>query len=73
MEHGGAWMDFILPGSHLTPTKYPQNWDWYHNDFLGRALQEQHLEPPRRFLRVEDAHHPAPGECPRLSRSATNE
>ena len=35
MEGGGAWMGFHFAGFALTPSKYPQNWDWYHDEFLG--------------------------------------
>ena len=35
MEKGGAWMGFHFAGFALTPSTYPQNWDWYHNEFLG--------------------------------------
>src|ERR1700712_4394393 len=35
MEHGGAWIGFHFAGFALTPSAYPQNWDWYHNDFIG--------------------------------------
>jgi hypothetical protein len=29
MLHGGAWMGFHFAGFALTPSKYPQDWDWY--------------------------------------------
>src|ERR1700712_4349232 len=35
MDHGGAWMGFHFSAFALTPSAYPQNWDWYHNEFLG--------------------------------------
>ena len=35
METGGAWMGFHFCAFALTPSAYPQNWDWYHNIFLG--------------------------------------
>jgi len=35
MENGGAWMGFHFAGFALTPSAYPQNWDWYHQIFLG--------------------------------------
>jgi hypothetical protein len=34
MEKGGAWMGFHFAGFALTPSDFPQNWDWYHNQFL---------------------------------------
>ena len=35
MDNGGAWMGFHFAGFALTPSDFPQNWDWYHNQFLG--------------------------------------
>ena len=35
MEKGGAWLGFHFAGFALTPSKFPQNWDWYHGEFLG--------------------------------------
>ncbi|HTV42776.1 MAG TPA: ThuA domain-containing protein [Candidatus Sulfotelmatobacter sp.] len=35
MKGGGAWMGFHFSAFALTPSAYPQNWDWYHNVFLG--------------------------------------
>src|ERR1700759_4305720 len=34
MENGGAWMGFHFAAFALTPSAYPENWDWYHNDFI---------------------------------------
>jgi hypothetical protein len=34
MENGGAWIGFHFAAFALTPSAYPQNWDWYHNQFL---------------------------------------
>ena len=28
-------MGFHFAGFALTPSAFPQNWDWYHNDFIG--------------------------------------
>ena len=45
MEHGGAWMGFHFAAFALTPSKYPQNWDWYHDEFLAAGeVREQHVE-----------------------------
>ncbi|MET0298833.1 MAG: ThuA domain-containing protein [Flavitalea sp.] len=35
MLTGGAWIGFHFSGFALTPSDVPQNWDWYHNNFLG--------------------------------------
>src|SRR5689334_17605580 len=35
MEQGGAWLGFHFAGFALNRSAYPQNWDWYHNEFIG--------------------------------------
>ena len=35
MDGGGAWMGFHFAAFALTPSAYPQNWDWCHQQFLG--------------------------------------
>ena len=35
MENGGAWIGFHFAGFALTPSDFPQKWDWYHNQFIG--------------------------------------
>jgi hypothetical protein len=35
MQNGGGWIGFHFAGFALTPSAYPQNWDWYHTTFLG--------------------------------------
>jgi hypothetical protein len=35
MKKGGVWMGFHFAAFALTPSSYPQNWNWYHNEFLG--------------------------------------
>ena len=35
MENGGGWMGFHFAAFALTPSDFPQNWDWYHVKFLG--------------------------------------
>ena len=34
MEKGGAWIGFHFAAFALTPSDFPQDWDWYHNQFL---------------------------------------
>ena len=35
MEEGGGWLGFHFSAFALTPSQFPQNWDWYHEKFLG--------------------------------------
>jgi len=46
MEEGGAWMGFHFSGFTLTPSAFNQDWDWYHEEFLGSGpkLSEIWLE-----------------------------
>lgn len=74
MEHGGAWMGFHFAAFALTPSDYPQNWDWYHNEFLGSGSYVSNTwRPTSAILRVEDAEHPATKGLPATFSSAPNE
>ncbi|RZK47418.1 MAG: ThuA domain-containing protein, partial [Pedobacter sp.] len=35
MQNGGAWIGFHFSAFALNQSDVPQNWDWYHNVFLG--------------------------------------
>jgi hypothetical protein len=60
MEKGGAWMGFHFAGFALTPSAYPQNWDWYHNEFIGAGEYKGNTwRPTSAILRVEKNDHPA--------------
>ena len=37
MRNGGGWMGFHFSAFALTPSDYPQNWDWYHTNFWVQA------------------------------------
>lgn len=74
IEHGGAWMGFHFAGFALTPSEFPQNWDWYHNEFLGSGLYVSNTwRPTSAILRVEDRKHPATEDLPETFASAPNE
>jgi len=74
MENGGAWMGFHFAGFALTPSDYPQNWDWYHNEFLGSGSYDSNTwRPTSAILRVEDPAHPAVRDLPVTFKSAPNE
>ncbi|KAA6439184.1 ThuA domain-containing protein [Dyadobacter flavalbus] len=60
MEHGGAWMGFHFAAFALTPSAYPQNWDWYHNEFLGSGQYKSNTwRPTSAILKAENRNHPA--------------
>jgi hypothetical protein len=74
MENGGAWMGCHFSGFALTPSDYPQNWDWYHNQFLGSGEYVSNTwRPTSAVLRVEDRNHPATKNLPETFQSAPNE
>ena len=74
METGGAWLGFHFAAFALTPSAYPQNWDWYHNQFLGSGEYVSNTwRPTSATLRVEDPTHPATGHLPATFKSSPNE
>lgn len=74
MKEGGAWMGFHFAGFALTPSDFPQNWDWYHNVFIGSGQYKGNTwRPTPAFLKVEDASHPATKNLPAVFRSSPNE
>jgi hypothetical protein len=74
MEQGGGWMGFHFAGFALTPSAYPQDWDWYHETFLGSGQYVSNTwRPTSAVLRVEDTNHPATKDLPVTFKSAPNE
>lgn len=74
MENGGGWMGFHFSAFALTPSAYPQNWDWYHNVFLGSGQYKSNTwRPTSAILRVEDSRHPATKHLPKTFRASPNE
>jgi uncharacterized protein len=74
MENGGAWMGFHFAGFALTPSMYNQDWDWYHNDFIGAGQYKGNTwRPTPAVLRVENRKHPAVKHLPVTFKSSPNE
>ena len=74
MEHGGGWMGFHFAAFALTPSEFPQNWDWFHNVFLGSGQWVSNTwRPTSAILRVEDRKFPATKHLPATFISAPNE
>lgn len=74
MRHGGAWMGFHFAGFALTPSAYNQDWNWYHNEFLGSGEYAGNTwRPTAAMLRVGNAKHPATKNLPALFASSPNE
>ena len=74
MKHGGGWMGFHFSAFALTPSDFPQNWDWYHHTFLGSGQYVSNTWwPTSAVLRVEDPNHPATKNIQTTFRSSPNE
>lgn len=74
MEQGGAWMGFHFAGFALTPSAFPQNWDWYHDQFLGAGQYKGNTwHPTSAVLRVEARKHPSTRKLPVTFSSSPNE
>lgn len=74
VEKGGAWMGFHFSAFALTPSAYPQNWDWYHHEFLGSGEYGSNTwRPTAAILKVEDRKHPVVKGLPATFTSAPNE
>ncbi len=71
MDNGGAWMGFHFSAFALTPSDYPQNWDWYHNEFVGSGQYASNTwRPTSAVLKVEDTKHPSVKGLPATFKSS---
>ena len=71
MKRGGAWLGFHFAAFALTPSAFPQNWDWYHNEFLGVGEYRSNTwRPVSATLRVESRQHDATKNLPETFRTA---
>lgn len=74
MEKGGSFMGFHFSAFALTPSSYPQDWDWYHEKFLGSGEYGSNTwRPTSAILKVEDRSHPAMKHLPAKFKSQPNE
>jgi hypothetical protein len=74
MENGGAWIGFHFSAFALTPSDFPQNWDWYHNHFLGSGEYNGNTwKPTSAVLRVENHNHPSTKNLPETFIASPNE
>ncbi|HTQ27219.1 MAG TPA: ThuA domain-containing protein [Puia sp.] len=74
MEHGGGWMGFHFSGFALTPSDFPENWSWYHQQFIGAGSYVSNTwRPTGAILRVEDKTHPATRNLPTTFKTSPNE
>ena len=74
IENGGAWIGFHFAAFALNNSTYNQDWDWYHNQFLGSGQYKSNTwRPTSAILRVEDSKHPATKKLPKTFKSSPNE
>ena len=74
IDNGGAFIGFHFAGFALTNSDFPQNWDWYHNTFIGAGQYKSNTwRPTSAILRVEDSVHPVTKNLPKTFRSSPNE
>ena len=74
MEQGGAWLGFHFAAFALTPSDFPQNWDWYHHAFLGAGEYKGNTwRPTPAILHLEDRDHAVTQKLPGLFTSSPNE
>lgn len=73
MKNGGAWLGFHFAAFALTPSSYPQNWDWYHTEFLGSGQYKGNTwRPTKAVLKLENK-HPVTKELPGRFTASPNE
>ena len=74
IEGGGAWLGFHFSAFALTPSAYPQNWNWYHQQFLGSGEYVSNTwRPTSAILKVEAKNHPAIKHLPTNVTASPNE
>ena len=74
MESGGGWLGFHFAGFALTPSDFPQNWDWYHEQFLGSGSYVSNTwRPTSARLKNEAPDHPVMKGLPNVFTSTPNE
>jgi hypothetical protein len=74
MDKGGAFIGFHFAGFALNNSAFPQNWDWYHNTFIGAGQYKSNTwHPTSAILRVEDTTHPVTKNLPTTFKSSPNE
>jgi hypothetical protein len=74
MENGGSWIGFHFAAFALNNSAYPQNWDWYHNTFLGSGEYRSNTwRPTSAILRVEDKKHPVTKNLRSTIKTSPNE
>ena len=74
MKNGGAFMGFHFSGFALNNSDFPQNWDWYHKEFLGADEYKSNTwRPVSAVLQIAETMHPTLKGLPKTFKSAPSE
>ena len=74
MNKGGAWMGFHFAAFALNNSLYSQDWDWYHQTFLGSGQYKSNTwKPTSAILKVEKRKHFSTKSLPKKFKSSINE
>ncbi|MDP9076837.1 MAG: ThuA domain-containing protein [Bacteroidota bacterium] len=73
MKNGGGWMGFHFSAFTLTPSKYNQDWDWYHKEFLGSGQYVSNIWRPSPAILDVDTKFPATKHLPKTFKTSPNE
>jgi len=66
-------MGFHFSAFALTPSEFPQNWDWYHNVFLGSGQYVSNIWRPSTAILDVDRNFPATKHMPKKFKTSPNE
>jgi uncharacterized protein len=74
IKSGGAWLGFHFAAFALNESKYPDDWTWYHDEFIGAGQYKSNTwRPTAETLHVDAADHPTCKGLPESFESAPNE
>lgn len=73
MKNGGAWMGFHFSAFALNKSGVPQNWDWYHNEFLGSGEYGSNTWRPTTAILRQEHKHPILKGLPKKFTAQPNE
>ena len=74
MRKGGAWMGFHFAAFAMPGSACPDNWPWYHDQFLGSGNYVSNTwRPTAALLKTEQKKHPVLKGMPSVFTSAPNE
>jgi uncharacterized protein len=82
MKNGGAWIGFHFAAFALDSSAVPEDWHWYHQEFLGSGQYRSNTWRPtsatlkstpfgRKTLAAKDTFHTAPNEWYRWQNDLT--